>query len=211
MTILLYKVGTYFSAKFGILANSIAIAMVGIIAIILMFKIPVEVYSRGGNILTFFITPATVVLALPLYKNMQLVRKYFPLIILSSFTGVLTSTGMIVVMTKLMKIDMKIMNSLIPKTVTTAIAIPISENLSGIVSLTVICVIITGITGAVFGPIVFKVLKIEERVIQGIVLGTSSHAIGTAKATEFSDVAAAFSSVALIMTGMVLTIVAMFL
>ncbi len=207
----MYRIGIICSKRFGVLANSIAIAMIGVIAIILIFKIPIERYTDGGKLLTFFITPATVVLALPLYKNIKLVKKYFPLIIISSLTGVLTSILVVVLLTKLLNIDLTIMNSLIPKTVTTAIAIPISENLSGIVSLTVVSVIITGITGAVFGPLLFKVLKIDEAVIQGIVLGTSSHAIGTAKATEFSDIAAAFSSVALIMTGMVLTIVSIFL
>lgn len=210
VTIILYRLGTLCSKKFGVLANSIAIAMFGIIAIILLFDVPLDKYNVGGNIISFFITPATVVLALPLYKNIHLVKKYFPLIILSSFTGVFTSTGVVVIMTKVMNIDVSIMNSLIPKTVTTAIAIPVSENLLGIVSLTVVCVILTGIVGAVFGPIVFRLLKVEQSMIQGIVLGTSSHAIGTAKATEFSEVAAAFSSVSLIMTGMVLTFVTMF-
>lgn len=206
ITIIMYKIGVMVNKKLGVLANSLLIAMIGIIGVLLAFDIPFDTYNQGGSIISAFINPATVALALPLYKNVDLVKKYFHIIAISVISGILASTLSVMGLSYLFHVDAAIKQSLIPKTVTTAIALPLSESVGGILSLTVIAVIMTGIVGTIFGPVLFKLLKVKHPIAQGVALGTSSHAIGTSKAVEIGQEVGAISSISLILAGVMMTI-----
>ncbi|QUI22281.1 LrgB family protein [Vallitalea pronyensis] len=206
ITIIMYKIGVMVNKKLGVIANSLLIAMIGIIGVLLAFDIPFDAYNQGGSIISGFINPATVALALPLYKNFDLVKKYFHIISISVISGILASTLSVMGLSYLFHVGAAIKQSLIPKTVTTAIALPLSESVGGILSLTVIAVIMTGIVGTIFGPVLFKLLKVKHPIAQGVALGTSSHAIGTSKAVEIGQEVGAISSISLILAGVMMTI-----
>lgn len=190
------------------LFTPLVFAIVAIILLLLVTGIPQETYNAGGQLFSLFVTPATVALAIKLEKNFIYLKKYYTAILTGIFSGVLLHTIMIYAFGLLFQFDMEMIATLVPKSITTAIAVGVSGSLGGIVSLTVAVVVFTGVIGAVVGPTVFKFAKIVDPVAQGVALGSSSHAMGTTKAIELGDVQGAMSGMAIVVTGIIVVILA---
>ncbi|ALV21915.1 MAG: LrgB family protein [Carnobacterium sp.] len=209
VTVGLYLLAGKLKAKWpNPLFTPLVFAIVVIIILLLVTDIPLETYNTGGQFFSLFVTPATVALAIKLEKNFVYLKKYYPAILTGIVSGVVFHTVMIFAFALLFQFDRNMVATLIPKSITTAIAVGVSESLGGIVSLTVAVVVFTGVIGAVVGQTVFKIFKIDDPVAQGVALGSSSHAMGTTKAIEMGDVQGAMSGLSIVVTGIVVVILA---
>lgn len=185
-------------------------AIVVIIILLVALDIPYETYEAGGSFINLFVTPATVALAIKLEKNFVHLKNNYKAILTGIFSGVIFHTVMIFGFGLLFRFDKQMVGTLFPKSITTAIAVGVSESMGGLVSLTVAVVVFTGIIGAVIGPTIFKLGKIDDPVAQGIAMGSSAHAMGTAKAIEIGDVQGAMSGLSIVVTGIVVVVLAPF-
>lgn len=192
------------------LFTPLVFAIISIILLLLLTDIPYESYNVGGSFINLWITPATVALAIKLEKNFDYLKKYYPAILSGIALGVVFHTAILLAVSILFRFSPDMVATLFPKSVTTAIALGVSESMGGIVSLTVAIVVFTGVLGTIVGPPVFALLKITDPVAQGVALGSSSHAMGTAKAIEMGDVQAAMSGLSIILTGIIIVILAPF-
>lgn len=165
-------------------------------------RVPYNVYNEsGGKFINALVGPATVVLALPIYRNLPILKANLPVILISIAIGSAIGIIGIFIMSKALGISDNILLSLLPKSVTTAIAVDISANIGGIKSITVLSVIISGITGAIVAPFVCKIFKIKSPLSVGLGIGTSSHAVGTSKAIEMGETEGAMSGLAIGIAG----------
>lgn len=184
------------------LLNPLVLSLMFIIVFLETFKIPYENYYNGAEIFNTMIIPATVALAIPLYKNFNLLKKYYKEILFSIGFSTLVLTSLLAVSMALLDVDKEILSSVLPKSVTTAIAVGVSEQIQGIQAITIIMVIICGNIGAVFGELIFDIFHIHHPIAQGISLGTTSHAVGTSKAIELGEIQGSMSGLAIIVTGL---------
>ena len=192
LTILFFNIGIYIQKKTNKpIFNPLLIAILGIILFLSITKIPYESYKLGGDRINFFLGPVTIVLAVPLYKQFDLFKKYLLEILIGISCGV---------------VDVDIINSLIPKSITTPMGISLTKTLNGVEAITVVSIILTGILGAIISPIVFKIGKINNPVAKGIALGTSAHALGTTKALEMGEVEGAMSGLSIGISGIITVI-----
>lgn len=212
LTILAFQFGVFLNRKTkSPIVNPLLIAIIFVIAILQIFHIPLQAYNNGGNIINMLIGPATAVLGYSIYKQVTILKKYFIPIVAGCFVGSLASIGSVYGLCKLLSMENTLLSSLIPKSVTTAIAIEISEQLGGIPSITVAIVIITGVLGAVLGPFLIKLFHIDHEVAQGVAFGTASHAVGTSKALELGEVQGAMSGIAIGVSGIITVILSLLL
>ena len=184
------------------LLNPLVLSLIFIIVFLETFKIPYENYYNGAEIFNTMIIPATVALAIPLYKNFNLLKKYYKEILFSIGFSTLVLTSLLAISMALLDVDKEILSSVLPKSVTTAIAVGVSEQIQGIQAITIIMVIICGNIGAVFGELIFDIFHIHHPIAQGISLGTTSHAVGTSKAIELGEIQGSMSGLAIIITGL---------
>ena len=175
--------------------------------ILMVLGVDYESYEEGGKYISYLLTPATVCLAVPLYQQLHLLKKNIKAIAAGIVSGVLASLVSVLLLAKLFGLSHEEYVTLLPKSITTAIGMGVSEELGGIVTITVAVIIITGVLGNVIADAVYKIAKIEEPVAKGLALGTSAHAIGTAKAMELGEVEGAMSSLAIAVAGL-LTVIA---
>lgn len=209
LSIVIFSFAQYINKKTKLpFLNPLLVTLFLIISILIYFKIDYTIYERGGSIISFFLGPATVVLAVPLFKQIRLLQKHFIAIIIGIFVGSLTGILSIIWLSKIFKIDSLLMLSLIPKSTTTAIAMEISTSIGGINSMTIAFVVVTGITGYMISPLILNLFKINNKVARGIAIGTSSHAMGTAKAMEMGETEGAMSSLAISVAGIVTVVLA---
>lgn len=212
ITIIAFSISLHLNKKIkSPLLNPILISIIFIICFLLFFEIDYEIYNKGGSIISFFLGPATVVLAVPLYKQIKLLKEYlFPIligIILGSLVGIIS----IIIMSRLFGLDEILLLSLIPKSTTSAIAMDIASELGGNPSIAIAFVIVTGVGGYIIGPGIMKIFKINNKVAKGVALGTASHAVGTAKAIELGEVEGAMSSLAIGVAGLITVFLAPFI
>ena len=179
------------------------IAILGIILFLSITKIPYESYKLGADRINFFLSPVTIVLAVPLYKQFDLFKKYLLEILIGISCGVVVSFISIKLIGHFTNADVDIINSLIPKSITTPMGISLTKTLNGVEAITVVSIILTGILGAIISPIVFKIGKINNPVAKGIALGTSAHALGTTKALEMGEVEGAMSGLSIGISGII--------
>ena len=184
--------------------NPILVSVIVIIAFLLGVGIDYDTYNKGASYLSWLLTPATVCLAIPLYKQLHLLKKHGAVSITS---GVATSAVSIFLMCRVLGLSHTHYVTLLPKSITTAIGMGVSEEAGGIVTLTVISIIITGVLGNMVGETVLKLAKIDHPVAKGLAFGTSAHAVGTAKALELGEVEGAMSSLSIAVAGL-LTVIA---
>ena len=184
------------------LLNPLVLSLIFIIVFLETFKIPYENYYNGAEIFNTMIIPATVALAIPLYKNFNLLKKYYKEILFSIGFSTLVLTSLLAISMAILDVDKEILSSVLPKSVTTAIAVGVSEQIQGIQAITIIMVIICGNIGAVFGELIFDIFHIHHPIAQGISLGTTSHAVGTSKAIELGEIQGSMSGLAIIVTGL---------
>ena len=207
VSILAYEVGVLLKKKFKFaLLNPLLISIVIIILVLVGFHIDYDTYNDGAQLLSYLLTPASVCLAIPLYEQMELLKKNWKAIMGGIISGVLTSAVCILVLCLIFHLEHDMFVTLLPKSITTAIGMGVSEELGGLVTITVAVIIVTGVIGNVIGEAVCKLFRIYEPIAKGLALGTSSHAIGTAKALEMGEVEGAMSSLAIAVAGLLTVI-----
>lgn len=192
------------------LANPILIADILVISFLLLFKIPYENYANGGAFIELFLAPATAALALKIYNQREILKKNFLPIVVGTAAGSLASIVCVMTMCKMFNLSDELTVSLFPKSVTTAIAVPICQSYGGIPSVTVISLVFTGIFGAMFSPLLIKIFRIDNSVARGAAIGTASHALGTTKALEIGETEGAMSGIAIALAGLITTIYSIF-
>lgn len=209
LTLIIFYFSTHFLKKIKIpFFNPLLLSIVIIVLILILFNIKYEEFNKGGSYITFFISPATVALGLPLYKNLNLLKKHLKLIIFSIITTSIIICFIILMLSKLTNVNYELTASLMPKSITTAIGVEVAKNLGGIEPITVISIIITGNLGMIVADYIFKIFKINNPISQGISLGLSSHAIGTVKSFQLGEIQGAMSSIAMCLTGITVVFIA---
>lgn len=212
LCIFTYKAALYVNQKLKTpLANPLVIAISFIIIILKMFNISLADFQQGGDIISMFLAPATVALALSIYRQIKVLKKYFLPIIVGCFVGCITSMSSVYFLCKLFKLDEKIISSMLSKSVTTPIAIEITNQLGGIAPITVAAVIVTGIMGAVLAPTLIKFFHIDNSIAAGVAIGASSHAVGTSKAIEIGEIEGAMSGVSIVVSGIITVVLSLFI
>lgn len=212
LSILTFEIGVWINKKTrSAVANPLLIAVILCILVIKIFRIPLEGYYVGGDLITVFLGPATAVLALSIYSQFALLKKYFLPILLGTITGSLVSVSSAYLLCKLFHLDDVLTRSMLTKSVTTPFAIAISKNIGGIPSVAVAAVVMTGILGSVFAPLLIRLFHVKNPVAAGVAIGTSSHAVGTSKAIELGETEGAMSGIAIGMAGIVTVIISLFL
>lgn len=207
VSILAYEFGLFLKKKLRIaICNPLLVAVAAVIVLLTALGIDYETYKEGTELISYLLTPATICLAVPLYEQLDLLKKNMTAILTGIFSGVLTSLLSVLVMALFFGLDHEIYVTILPKSITTAIGMGVSEELGGIVTITVAVIIITGILGNMIGEGVCRLFRIEEPIARGIALGTTSHAIGTARAMEMGKVEGAMSSLSIAVSGL-LTVV----
>lgn len=208
LTVLFFNIAVYIQKKTKNPAfNPLLISILGIIVCLNIFKIPYENYKIGGNAINYFLGPITIVLAVPLYRQFELLKKYKFEILIGISCGVIVSFISIVSIGKLFNTSTVIINSLIPKSITSPMGISLANTINGIQAVTVVCIILTGILGAIIAPTVFKLGKITNPIAKGVALGTSAHALGTSKAIEIGEVEGAMSGLSIGISGLITVII----
>ncbi len=207
LSIFIFLLAVEIKARFKLaILNPLLTSTIIIVAILVICKIPYDTYKSSASFLSYLLTPATVCLAIPMYKQLQLLKKNFAAVVISILTGTLCSVLGIFLMAKLFALPKEHIASLLPKSITTAIGMGVSEEAGGIVTLTVVAIIITGILGNMLAETVFKIFRIQHPIARGLALGTSAHAVGTAKALELGEIEGAMSSLSIVVAG-ILTVV----
>lgn len=211
LTFLTFEIGLFLNKKVhSPLMNPLLVASILCIAFLQITGIPLAAYQVGGDFLAMLIFPATTCLAVSVYTQLPLLKKYFIPILVGSSVGAGVSVGSVVLLSKWFGLTDLLTNSLLPKSVTTAIALELSTFVQGEPPITIMAVIITGITGILLSPLLIKIFRIQDPVIQGLAIGTSSHVLGTSKAIELGPIQAAMSSIAIFITGIATVILLLF-
>ncbi len=199
-----YWIGTLIKKRFGYsFLNPLLIAIILVICFLVVFRVDYDVFNAGAKYLSWFLTPATVSLAIPLYLQLDRLKENITAILVSIFAGSLASMGSILALSVIFRLSHEQYVTFLPKSITTAIGMSISQELGGITSITVAAIIVTGITGNMIGDSFCRLLKITDPVAAGLAIGTSSHAIGTAKAMEMGETQGAMSSLAIVVAGII--------
>ncbi len=207
ITLLSYGIGLILKRKLKFsIFNPLLIAIIFVILFLILFHIDYTIYNQGANYISFLLTPSTICLAVPLYEQWELLKKNYKAVFLGITSGVLTSLCSILILAYLFQLDHASYVTLLPKSITTAIGIGVSEELGGYVSITVTIIIITGVIGNMFAEAICKIFKICDPIAKGIAIGTSSHAVGTAKAMEMGAIEGAMSSLSIVVSG-ILTVI----
>ena len=186
--------------------NPLLISIIFVIGVVMLCGVDYESYENSAQYLSYLLTPATVCLAVPLYQQMTLLKKNLAAVACGILAGVLASLGSVLLLAFLFGLEHDVYVTLLPKSITTAIGMGVSEELGGLVTITVAVIIVTGVIGNVIGEAVCKLFRIYEPIAKGLALGTSSHAIGTAKALEMGEVEGAMSSLAIAVAGLLTVI-----
>ena len=188
--------------------NPLLIGIIITMGILSLFNIPLDYFRKGGDYMTFLLAPATVSLALPLYKQLDKLKKNFIPILVGSLVGAVTAILSTIFLGKLLGIDELLLVSFMPKSITTPIGIELSKVLGGVPAVTIFSIVVTGIAGNVLAPAVCAFFKIKNPVAKGIGIGISSHAVGTAKALEMGEIEGAMSALSIVISGIITFIVA---
>ena len=211
ISLISYAIGAWLKKKFGFgFFNPLLISIVVTILVLIGCNVSYDTYNEGAKYLSWLLTPATVCLAIPLYEEWELLKNNAKAVVLGVLAGVITSLATVFVLAKLMGLSHANYVTLLPKSITTAIGMGVSEELGGYVTITVAVIVITGVLGNIFGELICKIFRIHEPISKGLALGTAAHAIGTAKAMELGDVEGAMSSLSIAVAGVLTVILASF-
>ena len=195
--------------KFAIF-NPLLIAILLVIAVLKLFHVDYRSYYSSARYLSYLLTPATVCLAVPLYTQLEKLRENLPAILCALVAGVLTSLVSVLALSALFRLSHQEYVTLLPKSITSAIGMGVSEELGGYSSITVAVIIISGILGNISGDLVCKLFRITEPIAKGLGMGAASHAIGTARAMEWGELEGATSSLAIVVSGLLTVVGASF-
>lgn len=203
-----YQIGLLCQKKLKTaLANPVLISVVLVLAFLGLTKIPNSDYQAGMKIFSWLLTPATVCLAIPMYQHFQTLKRNLPAIFVGIAGGAIGCLGMVLLWALLPGIDRPLAVSLLPKSVTSAIGVPLCEMAGGIGSVTTAAIILTGIIANMLGSLCCKLFRLTDPIAQGVAFGTAGHVIGTAKANELSELSGAVSSLSLVVAGLLTAIV----
>ena len=210
LSIVAFSIGVWIQKKTGlVICNPLIIAIVLVSGVLLLFKIPYESYNEGGSIINMFLAPATSCLAVSVYTRVELLKKNWLPILAGCAAGSLTSMGSVFLLCRLFGLDEAMTYSLLPKSVTTPIAVGIAEGHGGISSITVAAVILTGIMGSILAPFLIRIFRVKDAMTAGLAIGACSHAVGTSKAIEIGETEGAMSGLAIGICGIVTVVFAM--
>lgn len=197
-----YMLGMYLKKKFKLgIFNPLLIAIAVTMVILFALNVDYDTYNTGAKYLSWLLTPSTVCLAIPLYEQIALLKKNFAAVAAGIVAGVLASLLSIFIMANLFGLGHTEYVTLLPKSITTAIGMGVSEELGGYVTITVAVIVITGVLGNIFAELICKIFRINEPIAKGIAIGSASHAIGTAKAMEMGEIEGAMSSLSIAVAG----------
>lgn len=212
VSILCFEAGTRVKRRVDCaLLNPLLLAAILVFALLYMTGTDYETYCIGGNFIQMFLTPATAVLAVPIYRQRQLLKEHWLPIVAGAFVGSFVSVMSVLVFSRLFGLDRITMISLVPKSVTTAIGLEISATLGGVQAITMLSIMISGIGGAIIMPSILKACRLEDAIAKGIAMGTASHAIGTSRALEMGETEGAMSGLAIGVAGISTVILSLFL
>ena len=204
LTLVAWQIGAWLNKKTKLaLFNPLMIAVLIIAAVLLIFDIPFSVYNEGAAFINMFMAPITCLLAVSIWRQRKLVKEHFLSILMGTLVGSLTSIVFIFLMANMFGLDDTLKFSLLSKSVTTPIALAITESLGGIGAITVASLILTGILGNMLAPIMIRIFRIKTRIAGGVAIGTSSHVIGTSRALEMGEDMGALSGIALSFSGII--------
>ena len=203
ISLIAYEAGLLLKKRFRLaLLNPLLIGTACVMALLALFHVEYRHYNESARYLSYLLTPATVCLAVPLYQQLELLRKNLKAVFCGICSGVLASLLGVLLLSRLFALSHEQYVTLLPKSITTAIGMGISGELGGIETITVAVIIVTGILGNVIAEFVCKLCRIEEPIAKGLAIGTASHAIGTAKAMEMGEIEGAMSSLAIAVAGL---------
>lgn len=204
-----YELGVFLRKKTGFaIFNPLLISIAIIIAILAIGDIKYEVYYSGAQYISYLLTPATVCLAVPLYRQFEILKKNALAVMCGIFSGVISSVCCILAMSVILRFSHKEYVTFLPKSITTAIGMDISKELDGYVAISVAVIVITGVIGNVIADFIFKVFRINDPIARGVALGSSSHAVGTAKAMELGQIEGAISGLSIAVSGILTVLIA---
>lgn len=203
ITIFAYEIGVLIRKKFHkSIFNPLLISIIIVMVVLSVLHIDYDTYSKGGVYISYLLTPATVCLAVPLFQQLQLLKSNWKAILAGTCAGILTTMVTVLLFAVLFNLNHENYVTLLPKSITTAIGMGVSEELGGNVTITAAVIIITGVLGNMIAELVCKVFKIHEPIAKGIGIGSAAHAIGTAKAIEMGEIEGAMSSLAIAVAGL---------
>ena len=212
LTVVAYALAAAFQRKTRMVVfNPIVIAGFAIIGFLTLLDIPSSVYQQGCQVLSYLLTPATICLAISFYEQIGRMKRHLLPILVGVLAGVVCSAGSIYMLGKLFAIPDWMLCSLLPKSVTAAIGVAISEEIGGIAAITTGAIAVTGTFGNIAGPGICRLLGIRHPIAMGVAFGTASHVIGTSKATELSRLAGAVGSLSLTIAGLFTVVLLSFL
>ena len=207
LSLISYLIGSILKKKFKLgIFNPLLISIVVTILVLVVSKVDYDTYNEGAKYLSWLLTPATVCLAIPLYEQWELLKHNCKAVMAGLVAGVVTSLCTVFVLSKIMGLTHEDYVTMLPKSITTAIGMGISEELGGIVTITVAAIIITGIIGNMFGDVICRLCGIRHPIATGLAIGTASHAMGTAKAMELGEIEGAMSSLSIAVSGLMTVI-----
>ena len=211
LSIAAYIAGVYIKRRWNFfLFNPLLVAITITVATLVLLDVEYSSYNRGAKLLNYLLTPATVALAIPLYEQLALLKKNLVAIIVGITSGVLMSFVSIFAMSLLFGLGHTEYVTLLPKSITTAIGIGLSQELDGYVAITVISIIMTGLLGNIAGALICRLCGIKNPIAKGIAIGTSTHVMGTARAMQIGRVEGAMSGLSVAVAGCITVAFAIF-
>lgn len=204
LSVLAFWIGVKIQKKTGlVVCNPLLIGVILVIGLLLALGIPYENYDQGGSLINLFLSPATACLAVAIYSKVQLLKENWLPILVGCVVGSLVSMGSILGLCRLFGLDDAMTASLLPKSVTTPIAVSVAQAHGGIPSITVVAVILTGILGSILAPLLIRLFWVKDPIAAGLAIGACSHAVGTSKALELGETEGAMSGLAIGVCGLV--------
>ena len=189
------------------LLNPILVAVVIILLFLAVTGLPVSDYKSGMNSLSWLLTPATICLAVPMYEQFQILKKSLPMILAGVAAGAVSCLIMVAAFGIIMGFEPILTVSLLPKSITTAIGVALSEMTGGMTGVTTAAIVFTGIFASILGPAFCRLFRLTDPVAQGVAFGTAGHVIGTSKANELSPLTGAVSSLSLVVAGLLTAVI----
>lgn len=187
--------------------NPILVSFLVVLGLMLALDLPNAQYQAGWEKCSWLLTPSTICLAIPLYRELQALKKDLPAILLGICSGTLVGLGTIFFLCQFWGLDQPLTVSLLPKSITTALGIALAEEMGGYPAITTMAIIVTGIGGSIAGDFLCRVFRIRSQVAQGTAFGTAAHVVGTSRATEISPLTGAVSSLSLVVAGILTAVI----
>lgn len=203
ITLLFYEVGLLIKGRFKLaILNPLLIAAICVIVLLRCLGVEYVDYNEGAKYIYYLLTPATVALAVPLYEQLELLKRNLAAVLSAILAGTLAALGSITLLCRIFSLEHSLACSFLPKSITTAIGMGLSQELGGVTALTVAAIAITGVLGNICAEGFFKLIRVKEPIARGLALGTASHAIGTSRALEMGQVEGAMSSLSIAVAGL---------